>query len=111
MAAFSRQAESSYSIIRWTSGFWIERCAVCAGAQYSGCDRRSADTHLETFRRLLHPTEGEIVSIRRPIRIDGGRDGSDLPAPTLGQHSGEVLLELDYDDASIAKMKSAKVIW
>jgi len=81
MAAFSRQAESSYSIIRWTSGFWIERCAVCAGAQYSGCDRRSADTHLETFRRLLHPTEGEIVSIRRPIRIDGGRDGSDLPAP------------------------------
>jgi len=33
-----------------------------------------------------------------------------LPAPTLGQHSGEVLLELDYDDASIAKMKSAKVI-
>ena len=66
--------------------------------------------HLETFRTLRHPTEGEIVSIRRPIRIDGGRDGSDLPAPTLGQHTGEVLLELGYDDTAIAKMRNAKVI-
>jgi crotonobetainyl-CoA:carnitine CoA-transferase CaiB-like acyl-CoA transferase len=66
--------------------------------------------HLDTFRTLRHPTEGEIVSIRRPVRIDGGRDGSDLPAPTLGQHTGEVLLELGYDDAAIAKMRIAKVI-
>jgi formyl-CoA transferase len=66
--------------------------------------------HLDTFRTLRHPTEGEIVSIRRPVRIDGGRDGLDLPAPTLGQHTGEVLLELGYDDAAIAKMRIAKVI-
>jgi crotonobetainyl-CoA:carnitine CoA-transferase CaiB-like acyl-CoA transferase len=66
--------------------------------------------HLETFRTLRHPTEGDIASIRRPIRIDGGRDGSDLLAPTLGQHTGEVLLELGYDDAAIAEMRNAKVI-
>lgn len=66
--------------------------------------------HLETFRTLRHPTEGETVSIRRPVRIDGGRDGSDLPAPTLGQHTGEVLLELGYDEAGIAKLRTASVI-
>ena len=39
--------------------------------------------HLETFRTLKHPTEGDITAIRRPVRIDGGRDGSDLPAADI----------------------------
>jgi len=63
--------------------------------------------HLETFRTLQHPTEGEIVAIRRPVRIDGGRDGSDLPAPTLGQHTDEVLRELGYDEAAIGRLRTA----
>jgi crotonobetainyl-CoA:carnitine CoA-transferase CaiB-like acyl-CoA transferase len=66
--------------------------------------------HLESFRTLRHPTEGEITAIRRPVRIDGGRDGSDLPAPTLGQHTGEVLLQLGYDEAEIGKLRAASVI-
>jgi crotonobetainyl-CoA:carnitine CoA-transferase CaiB-like acyl-CoA transferase len=66
--------------------------------------------HLETFRTLQHPTEGDMVSIRRPVRIDGGRDGSDLPAPTLGQHTDEVLLELGYDQSGIGKLRTASVI-
>ena len=66
--------------------------------------------HLETFRTLRHPTEGDIVSIRRPVRIDGGRDGSDLPAPTLGQHTNEVLLELGYDQSGIGELRAASVI-
>lgn len=65
--------------------------------------------HLETFRTLRHPTEGDITAIRRPVRIDGGRDGSDLPAPTLGQHTEAVLKELGYDDGEIEKLKQAKV--
>jgi crotonobetainyl-CoA:carnitine CoA-transferase CaiB-like acyl-CoA transferase len=66
--------------------------------------------HLDTFQTLRHPTEGEIVAIRRPVRIDGGRDGSVLPAPALGQHTAEVLEELGYVAADIARMRTSKVI-
>jgi crotonobetainyl-CoA:carnitine CoA-transferase CaiB-like acyl-CoA transferase len=66
--------------------------------------------HLHTFRTLTHPTEGDVLTIRRPVRIDGGRDGSDLAAPTLGQHTDEVLTELGYDTGEIAKLRAASVI-
>jgi crotonobetainyl-CoA:carnitine CoA-transferase CaiB-like acyl-CoA transferase len=66
--------------------------------------------HLETFRTLTHATEGAVTAIRRPVRIDGGRDGSDLPAPTLGQHTMTVLQELGYDEAEIVTLRAGKVI-
>jgi crotonobetainyl-CoA:carnitine CoA-transferase CaiB-like acyl-CoA transferase len=66
--------------------------------------------HLETFRTLRHPTQGEVVTIRRPVRIDGGRDGTDLPAPELGQHTEELLSELGYDAVAIGELRTASVI-
>ena len=66
--------------------------------------------HLETFRTLKHPTAGDMTAIRRPVRIDGGRDGSDLPAPTLGEHTAEVLRELGCGEAEIETLRASKVI-
>jgi len=66
--------------------------------------------HLETFRTLKHPTEGDITAIRRPITIDGARDGTDLPPPTLGEHTGAVLNELGYDMTAIEQLRAAAVI-
>jgi formyl-CoA transferase len=52
--------------------------------------------HLDTFLQLNHPTEGWITTIRRPIRLDGSRDDQPKRAPpTLGEHTDEVLRELD----------------
>lgn len=66
--------------------------------------------HLETFRTLTHPTEGEITTIRRAVRIDGARESHTLPAPTLGEHTLSILAELGYDDDAVAKLRTASVI-
>ena len=66
--------------------------------------------HLESFRTLHHPTLGDLLTIRRPVRIDGGRDGSDLAAPVLGEHTDAVLVELGYSDSDIAAKRAAKII-
>jgi crotonobetainyl-CoA:carnitine CoA-transferase CaiB-like acyl-CoA transferase len=63
-------------------------------APINGVDEAMADPQilaLETFYTVKHPTEGDIVSIRRPVLIDGDRKVADLPPPTLGEHNAEVL--------------------
>jgi len=66
--------------------------------------------HLQTFYRQRHPTEGEITAIHRPVLIDGRREEQALPAPTLGEHTDEVLAELGYDEDRIAELRAASVI-
>ncbi len=66
--------------------------------------------HLEAFRTLHHPTMGEQLTIRRPVRIDGGHDGSYIAAPTLGQDTVSVLNELGYGEADFKRLRAASVI-
>ena len=66
--------------------------------------------HLETFYRQSTRPKASITAIHRPVLIDGGRDGADLPPPTLGEHTEAVLAELGYDDADIASLRKSKVI-
>jgi formyl-CoA transferase len=66
--------------------------------------------HLGTFYKQQHASEGEITAIHRPVLIDGAREERALPAPTLGEHTDEVLAELGYDKDEIAKLRAASVI-
>jgi formyl-CoA transferase len=66
--------------------------------------------HIECFRTLHHPTMGDLLTVRRPVRIDGGRHGTDLAAPVLGEHTDAVLAELGYSDSDIAAKRAARLI-
>lgn len=51
--------------------------------------------HLDSFMTLVHPRMGKVVSIRRPVYLDGKRDEQPQRAPPLlGEHTREVLSDI-----------------
>ena len=66
--------------------------------------------HLGTIFEVTHPTEGTQKGIRSPIRLRGERAPVRAAAPTLGEHTLEVMGELGYSEADIARLKANAVI-
>jgi CoA:oxalate CoA-transferase len=58
---------------------------------------------------MEHPRLGKMRAVRNPVLLD--HDGPEFarPAPTLGEHSQELLHELGYSDAEIRSFASASV--
>ncbi|MCH7795579.1 MAG: CoA transferase, partial [Proteobacteria bacterium] len=52
---------------------------------------------------------GEYRMLRSPVRCSGAEAPAN-PAPRLGQHTDELLRDLGYDDARLARLRRAKAI-
>lgn len=62
------------------------------------------------FQKLFHPTQGEVMNVRRPVLYDGDRDAGAVPPPMLGEHSESILRELGYSKETIEAMTRDGVI-
>jgi crotonobetainyl-CoA:carnitine CoA-transferase CaiB-like acyl-CoA transferase len=51
-----------------------------------------------------HPTLGALSGIAQPLRFDGERMAMRRPPPLHGEHSAEVLREIDYGEEDIARL-------
>jgi len=60
-------------------------------------------------RTMVRMLAGTPV-VGSPVRIDGERADSDLPPPTLGEHTAEVLQELGISPAEIARLRSEGIV-
>jgi crotonobetainyl-CoA:carnitine CoA-transferase CaiB-like acyl-CoA transferase len=57
-----------------------------------------------------HPVHGPIKVVASPMQFDDAPFTARAPAPELGQHTEEVLLELGYSWTDISQLKEQKVI-
>jgi crotonobetainyl-CoA:carnitine CoA-transferase CaiB-like acyl-CoA transferase len=55
-------------------------------------------------------TMSGIPVIGSPVRIDGARADSDLPPPSLGEHTDAVLSELGLGADAIERLRAARVV-
>jgi crotonobetainyl-CoA:carnitine CoA-transferase CaiB-like acyl-CoA transferase len=70
------------------------------------------DPHAKEIRLLVddvHPVAGRVRTPRHPARFDGTPAVLGGPAPTIGQHTDEILTELGLRDA-IPRLRAARVV-
>jgi crotonobetainyl-CoA:carnitine CoA-transferase CaiB-like acyl-CoA transferase len=66
---------------------------------------------LEMVKEVEHPTCGKIKVTGVPVKLSRTPGSVELPPPTLGQHTEEVLTKLlKYSSAEIEKLRKEKVI-
>lgn len=62
------------------------------------------------FAKIEHPEAGEIEVVDTPVKFSKARVGVRGPAPELGQHTEEILLDAGYSWDDIVKLREDAVI-
>jgi crotonobetainyl-CoA:carnitine CoA-transferase CaiB-like acyl-CoA transferase len=71
------------------------------------------DPHLEKvgfFRKVIHPSEGEIIDMDFPVRFSKTQADVRSYAPQLGEHSEKIIADLGYSNTEIEYLFRAGII-
>jgi crotonobetainyl-CoA:carnitine CoA-transferase CaiB-like acyl-CoA transferase len=92
-----------------STAFWLDLCRRhdIPAAPYHTLDTLIDDPHLadvDFIRKREHPTEGTILELRPANTLSGGAREDWLPAPHLGEQTGEILREAGFSADEIEAM-------
>jgi crotonobetainyl-CoA:carnitine CoA-transferase CaiB-like acyl-CoA transferase len=59
---------------------------------------------------MPHPTAGKVSLVRSPMRFSETPVKHDVPPPTLGQHTEEVLKWLGKSEGEVARLRSDGIV-
>ncbi len=102
-------------LLEESSAVWLERfeaVGVPAGPILT-YDRVFEDPHVrhrEMAVEVEHPVAGKGRVLGVPFKLSRTPGAVRRPAPTLGQHTEEVLRELGYDATTIADLRARKIV-
>ena len=93
-----------------TTAAWIERLVpkgVWAAAvnDYADTFADPAVQAADAVEEIQHPVAGSVKLLRFPLEFSAGRASVRRLPPACGEHADEILTELGYDTAAIARLR------
>ena len=64
----------------------------------------------EYYQKVSHPDAGEITLVSSPLQFDGEPSPIETPAPEVGQHTEEILIEAGYSSDEIKTLRNKRAI-
>lgn len=99
-----------------STAHWVDRmeAAQVPGGPVYGYEQTLADPHVAARKMVVeveHPTIGRMKMLGLPIKSTGELTEIRRPAPTLGQHTAQILGELGYAGEAIGALFEAGVVY
>lgn len=93
-----------------TASDWLgefERAGIPAGP-INSVTQALADVQAQ--HRAMVQTISGTPQVASPVRVDGEHAVADLPPPTLGEHTAEVLAGLGLDEGAVESLRSSGIV-